>query len=279
MSRVLSSGEFIGSREHASRAGGWSVQLARSEVNPASLREADHVHVDAHLMLVLDAGYVSTALGAAAVSRTAQLIYNPPEVSHRDRFEIAGGRFLTITPDQRTFAELAEALAPGPDARVVFDAQAGALARRAAGLAASGGAGALEIETLCLEAFRTACVEQPACATDLAWLGPAQEMLVDAPDATVRELARAAGVHPVYFARAFKRHAGCGPAEYRRRVRVDRAAALLRHGRTPLAETAAASGYVDQAHMTHDFRRWFGCTPARYAAAHSPRGSRGPAAD
>lgn len=38
-------------------------------------------------------------------------------------------------------------------------------------------------------------------------------------------------------------------------------------GPLPLPEVALAHGYADQAHMTREFQRWFGCAPRRLRAA------------
>ena len=62
---------------------------------------------------------------------------------------------------------------------------------------------------------------------------------------------------------------GQPPAYWKRLARLRRAARAIAQvpARTPLqaatlADTAADWGYVDQAHMTHEFRRWLGTTPA-----------------
>ncbi|MFN7152686.1 MAG: helix-turn-helix domain-containing protein [Acidovorax sp.] len=45
-------------------------------------------------------------------------------------------------------------------------------------------------------------------------------------------------------------------------LRFQRAMALLAKGVAPLSDVAAAAGYADQAHMTREFRRFGGFTPA-----------------
>ncbi|GAA5204625.1 MULTISPECIES: helix-turn-helix transcriptional regulator [Streptomyces] len=53
---------------------------------------------------------------------------------------------------------------------------------------------------------------------------------------------------------------GYGPKTLARVLRLQRALALARAG-TPLAETAARSGYADQAHLARDVRRLAGVSP------------------
>ena len=51
------------------------------------------------------------------------------------------------------------------------------------------------------------------------------------------------------------------PEVWRLLGRARRAASMLPH-RLPLADIAFDSGYSDQAHMTREFKRWFGQTPS-----------------
>ena len=77
-------------------------------------------------------------------------------------------------------------------------------------------------------------------------------------------LARLAGVHPVYFSRAFRRRYGCSPGDYLRRRRLERALGLLRTRTLPLAQVAAETGHADQAHFTRAFTRRYGISPGRF---------------
>jgi AraC family transcriptional regulator len=78
------------------------------------------------------------------------------------------------------------------------------------------------------------------------------------------DLAAEASVHPVYLARAFRRHFGCSPAAYLRRLRVEAAQAALLRTEAPLTRVALEAGFADQSHLTHQFRRLVGTSPARY---------------
>ncbi len=83
---------------------------------------------------------------------------------------------------------------------------------------------------------------------------------------TIRELASVAGVEVSWLTRLFHDAVGCSPYQYLLERRVVRAQHLLRAGRSPAA-AAAASGFVDQAHLTRHFRRRVGTTPGAWAAA------------
>ncbi|HEU0298197.1 MAG TPA: AraC family transcriptional regulator [Longimicrobium sp.] len=106
------------------------------------------------------------------------------------------------------------------------------------------------------------------------WLRRVRDRLHDEAGAAppVRELARAAGVHPVSLARAFRRAYGVPVTEYARRLRVRAAADRVASTALPLARIACEAGFADQAHLTRELRRATGLTPAalRRAAATAP---------
>lgn len=82
-----------------------------------------------------------------------------------------------------------------------------------------------------------------------------------AGSASVADAAVQLGVSERTLQRLVQSATGKTPAYWKRLARVRQAALALRQ--TPsLAACAADYGYTDQAHMTHEFRRWLGHTPA-----------------
>lgn len=96
-------------------------------------------------------------------------------------------------------------------------------------------------------------------------------------DASIRALERTHGVLPVttaaslqgkslrQFERDFRETVGVLPKLFGRIQRFQRASALVAQTAQPLADIAANLGYSDQSHMSHEFRRFAGCTPAMHA--------------
>ncbi|GAB3153852.1 AraC family transcriptional regulator [Microbacterium neimengense] len=82
---------------------------------------------------------------------------------------------------------------------------------------------------------------------------------------TIDEAARLLGTHPSHLVRVFSGAYGIPPHRYVIGRRIDRARRLLLAGVSP-ADTAARSGFHDQAHLTRHFRRTLGTTPAAFAA-------------
>jgi len=79
----------------------------------------------------------------------------------------------------------------------------------------------------------------------------------------VSTLAVEAGVHPVYFARAFRRQYGFTPGEYVRRLRQEFAVSKVLDSAESLAAIALESGFADQSHMHRSFRRRLGLSPGQ----------------
>ncbi|WP_051340518.1 helix-turn-helix domain-containing protein [Azospirillum halopraeferens] len=124
------------------------------------------------------------------------------------------------------------------------------------------------IDTGTLIARVPACDGDPAGIDDLvgehchvpAAVGEAVPALAD-EGATVAGAARSLGVSPRSLQRLFRTHGLPAPEFWLLLARARRAAARILP-EASLADVAAAAGYADQAHMTRDFRRWFGLPPA-----------------
>lgn len=82
------------------------------------------------------------------------------------------------------------------------------------------------------------------------------------------EVAEAVGMPYETWRRRFAARAGCPPAAYRLRRRIDAAAALARDTSLSSREIAAVLGFSDEQHLTRHFRALLGTTPRRYREAH-----------
>lgn len=75
-------------------------------------------------------------------------------------------------------------------------------------------------------------------------------------------LAKRVGVQDRQLRRLFARHVGLDPKSYASVLRFQRALRLMRRGLS-VTHSAVEAGYADQAHMTREFRKHGGFTPAR----------------
>ena len=78
-------------------------------------------------------------------------------------------------------------------------------------------------------------------------------------------LERIAGADRYTIARHFRWAFGTSPDRYRTMRRLALARAAIEGGWS-LAEAAAETGFADQSHMTRQFKRTYGLTPARWMA-------------
>ena len=79
-----------------------------------------------------------------------------------------------------------------------------------------------------------------------------------------RDLEAIAGSDRYSIARQFRAAFGTSPDRYRSQRRLERARKAIEGG-APLAGVAADWGFADQSHLTRQFKRSYGLTPARWA--------------
>lgn len=93
--------------------------------------------------------------------------------------------------------------------------------------------------------------------------------LIDDDPAVLHPVSRyeeVSGLDRWTVARQFRAAYGTSPTRYRTMRRLARARGLIVAGRS-LAEAAASAGFADQSHLGRMFKRTYGLTPARWAAA------------
>jgi len=85
----------------------------------------------------------------------------------------------------------------------------------------------------------------------------------------IGDLAHEIGWSQRHFTVRFRNVFGIAPKSAARVFRFERACWLIR-SRHSLAEVAVASGYCDQAHMSHEWRAFAGCSPRDWIAKQLP---------
>lgn len=80
----------------------------------------------------------------------------------------------------------------------------------------------------------------------------------------VTQMADALGWSVATMRRRFHDRLGLSPKQHASLVRFQRAVQALARGQDNLADVALGAGYFDQAHLTHDFGRYAGCSPGAY---------------
>ena len=80
-------------------------------------------------------------------------------------------------------------------------------------------------------------------------------------------LGQEVGCSPFYLSRSFSREVGYTIPQYLRKLRMERAAELLRSGRYNVTEAATEVGYSSLSHFSKAFCETIGCCPVLYPAA------------
>ncbi len=80
----------------------------------------------------------------------------------------------------------------------------------------------------------------------------------------VPQLAARMFLSPGHFSQRFTREVGVAPAAFIRRLRLEKARALLRETDWPLTRIADETGFADAAHLARSFRSYYGLTPGAF---------------
>ena len=255
-------GQFFGA--YQARRSLLDCQLADLRPTVPEHEVAVHTHDDAHFVLLLSGRYVSSARGMPAICVQPTLLLNPPGTCHRDHFHGMDGQFFTLSLTANAWRDIEQAF-PLPDTALrMDDGELVAAYRLWNELYRWDDVSPLVVESECralLGAAAGATTREDERGP--AWLNRARERLQDDSLCTppLTELAREADLHPVYFARAFRRRYGCSPGQYLRRCRLSRAVALLCRSKLAMAQIAADCGFVDQSHLCHAFHNAYGISP------------------
>jgi AraC family transcriptional regulator len=217
--------------------------------------------------LTLEGGFEETAGGRQETCGAGSVLIRPPDCVHADRFAARRGVCLNLFPQRSWLAAhgfdlLADSYAHARSSRLLQRGRELALELRSADAAAT-----LAIEALTVELLESVLrLEALTRRGGPRWLAIAVDEIESDPAAELRlaGLARTACVSAGHLARAFRSAFGQSVGEYVRERRLQRAAALMRDSKRPLAEIAASVGFYDQAHFSRAFKTRFGASPAIY---------------
>lgn len=263
---ILRPGQFYGSVGESWQTGLVKLSLVRHEqarVVPL------HSHQHMYLALLLAGGYREWVGGRCFDYQTLTTVFHPEQLEHHDEILVPGTLFFLIEVDPALLAlreRRHRALASTCD---VSGGPVGWAMLRLLGELRHGRSDDLEGEEPVAEILDMLLGAPTAAAAARAkprWLTRIEQRLSEGFRAplSLRELAAAAGVHPVYAARTFRLHVGCAMRTLVHRLRVLHASRAIAKGGVGLAAIAVDSGFCDQSHMTHVFKQVTGVTPTVY---------------
>ena len=268
MRRLLEPGSFFGVTTSSSEMAGVTLTEGRY---PPHARIPTHAHSSLFICLVLGGSVEETATGRVERCAAGTVVYHPSEEEHADQMGTAGARCLNL----ELGASLSERLeqdgrlprsrtALGPGRATVLGVSMRLRGGSATRLAK------LVVEETVLELLAELWNWSPPSLNDARrprWLGRALDRLRYCDPPSITELAADAGVHPVYFTRAFRAAVKMPPTRFVVEARLERASALLVSSKMTLSAIAHEVGYADHSHFCRQFGRRFGITPSAYRAA------------
>jgi AraC family transcriptional regulator len=266
MTTKLAPGTFFGQTRRYLEVSGLTIAESTYE---EGFDAPVHYHANAFFYLVIEGVCEESCGGETRSCGPSTLVFHPAGHPHSNRWRGAVGRVLHIDISGAR-AESLRACVPALDNPLEFRGGvapwlAGRLYRE---YLRTDGASPLSVEGLTLEILAEVARDGSSVGKHTAprWLHRARDLLQDrfAGDIALSEVATEVGIHPVHLARAFRRHYGCSPGDYVRRLRVEFACQQLASSDTPLAEIALSAGFSDQSHLTKAFRLRMRMTPGEF---------------
>ena len=240
------------------RSLGFDAFAVRESVYPAGMRMSRHAHDYANVTVIVSGAIAEASDRGEHVGRPLSVLVKPAGTPHTD--ETLGRRpvrtvSLQVPPETRIAGDIARVSWSWREDRQSTSSAMGLLrAIHGASIAAIEEAGIALLETL---------VEPTQPGTGPPWIGEVLRRLESDYDQPIRfdDLARDLGLHPVYVARAFRRHTGQSMGEYVRMLRLRDARHQLVNSERDVASIATTAGFADASHLCRTFRAAHGVSP------------------
>lgn len=236
----------------------------------AGFKSPLHSHSDAYFCLILDGRSLQTYGSKQRIREPQTITFYPPNELQSESFGRDGGRIFNVEVDLRWLGYFREYSVIREEST---DFRGGSLAWLTTRLYnefhRKDHASALAIEGVTLEiiaeASRKITASRSRCPR---WLEQARDVLHEnfAENLTLGTIAEIVGVHPVHLASSFRKQYHCTIGDYRRRLRVEFACRAIGKSHFTLAQIALAAGFANQPHLSREFKRMMGMTPAEYRA-------------
>lgn len=226
----------------------------------------EHVHDTTSFCLVLAGSYQETIRGGSTVHEAGALLVCPAHEPHAQRFGAGGLYKLVFQPTGDTLARLGDVIrlseAPALHSRAVADVGR----RLVTELRRDDPFSAMVIEGLSHELVGLFARGHATGGRLPGYLTKAVDYVRAADTATLSlaQVAADIGCDGERLSQAFRRYLGCTLGDYQRRLRVERAAAMLAGSRMSISDIAHSCGFADQPHLNRVFKAQIGTTPAAY---------------
>lgn len=238
-------------------------------LHPQSMSLPMHSHESVNFVCVLSGSFLDTSGNRSQSCSPLTLITRPADVVHSNMYGPTGARSLIVEfVDQRWHS--IEAFSRCFKKLEYFRGglQSGLIPRIYHEFHSTDSITEVAIEGMMLELIaHTARMEFTSITQGRPpWLNRVREYLHESYLSPVRllELAESFDVHPSHLTKSFRKHFGCTPGEYLRRLRLDYAAEQLLRADITIADISLAAGFYDQSHFTNAFKSHTGLTPLEF---------------
>jgi AraC-like DNA-binding protein len=227
----------------------------RRVLDPSGAVVAEHAHDWPMISLYVMGGYRNiTDCGEREIAGPSMVFYRPG-AAHRNVAGETGFEQMEIEFDP---SWLGPSALPPEEVLTRVGGMCGALARSLA-VQCDAGLSAAELRTS-IRRLLTIARLQPSPRVG-GWTDSVTTRLRADPGRRIAEVAREVGRSPAWIGPAYRRLTGEGLQELAARLRVERAARLLRESDESLCAIAVETGFSDQSHMNRTFRRVLGRLP------------------
>ena len=262
MGALLESGRFLGRSLRTFHHG--DLKLADVRYTAGAAR---HAHERPYFCLIRRGSYTERYSRRTRDCRPMTLVYHPSGEHHAVTLNASVVLSLNVELGPEWLTWMRDSGLPLDQPLESHGGAASELALRLFRVLHGADRDPLLIETLTADIISTLAEQSRETSRRMpAWLRGMADRVDGERQRTpsLRALAAAAGVHPVYFAAAFRRFSGCSLGDFARRRRLDFARRQLAESGLTLAQVAASAGFADQSHLTRSFKRYTGQTPGEY---------------
>lgn len=264
MKKVFSLGEFYG----VTRKSMDSESFAFVEINDfQNSNVPKHTHESAHFFFIINGKYEANVKGINKLCSSLTTLFHPAGTTHKDHFKSENGHFLTVSLKPDINKMLFEELNFFKHSVIFNSSEISWIGKKILReIYSSDNLSEIVLEGLANELLVYSTRNLRKLHKPPPWLKTAYELINDCclEEITISEIADTVGVHPIHLARTFRQFFDCSPGEYLRLCRIDYAANLLLTSKKSLSEIALLSGFSDQSHFTHSFKRNVGFTPKSF---------------
>jgi AraC family transcriptional regulator len=259
---MLEKGTYLGRVLDLSEADG--ILAGATSYYPGDGTEVMHYHENPHLSFMLRGGGVIKLKSAEFERLSGQLMFFHAGEAHQCISKLFPARNVNLEiesaflRDNRiTEATISASLLKNPNAKFIMLKVYKEL------LAADDFSGS-SIKMLLLNLI---CAARRVEKDAPHWVGMIRELMNDRwnEPLALRDLAVAAGVHPVTVSKFFPKYFSCTFGEYMRRLKIEKSLRMIKSEPRSLTEVAYECGFYDQSHFTRTFKNLTGFLPNSYA--------------